>query len=119
MTTMINEPIRLSAGELSFTFLNSGDLYQATSGTTMLNQLLSNQIDGSLNNLYLRVHEGENIRLVPVARCTFEQQGDYKQGTIQQPVDLGGHSPTWKVAKKALAIRSYLRLHRKVYGSGM
>ena len=27
MTTMINEPIRLSAGELSFTFLNSGDLY--------------------------------------------------------------------------------------------
>lgn len=66
MTTMINEPIRLSAGELSFTFLNSGDLYQATSGTTMLNQLLSNQIDGSLNNLYLRVHEGENISSFPL-----------------------------------------------------
>ena len=46
--------------------MNSGDLYQATSGTTMLNQLLSNQIDGSLNNLYLRVHEGENISSFPL-----------------------------------------------------
>ena len=66
MTTMINEPIRLTAGELTFTFLNSGDLYQATFGTTMLNQLLSNQIDGPLNNLYLRVHEGENISSYPL-----------------------------------------------------
>ncbi|WP_315793854.1 GH36-type glycosyl hydrolase domain-containing protein [Paenibacillus sp. BIC5C1] len=66
MTTMINEPIRLTAGDLSFTFLNSGDLYQAKSGTTMLNQLLSNQIDGSLNNLYLRVHEGDKISSFPL-----------------------------------------------------
>ncbi|WP_338540893.1 GH36-type glycosyl hydrolase domain-containing protein [Paenibacillus tundrae] len=66
MTTMTNESIRLTAGELTFTFLNSGDLYQATSGTTMLNQLLSNPIDGSLNNLYLRVFEGSNIHAVPL-----------------------------------------------------
>ncbi|WP_145334336.1 GH36-type glycosyl hydrolase domain-containing protein [Paenibacillus xylanexedens] len=59
METTMNETIRLAAGEVTFTFLNSGDLYQATSGTTMLNQLLSNPIDGSLNNLYLRVY-GEN-----------------------------------------------------------
>ncbi|PYE50754.1 cellobiose phosphorylase [Paenibacillus barcinonensis] len=57
MATIMNETIRLTAGEVTFTFLNSGDLYQATSGTTMLNQLLGNPIDGSLNNLYLRVHE--------------------------------------------------------------
>lgn len=66
MTTMINESIRLTAGELTFTFLNSGDLYQAISGTTMLNQLLSNSIDGSLNNLYLRVFEGNDIHAVPL-----------------------------------------------------
>ena len=62
MTTIMNETIRLAAGEVTFTFLNSGDLLQATSGTTMLNQLLGNPIDGSLNNLFLRVH-GENGKI--------------------------------------------------------
>lgn len=66
MTTKTHESIRLKAGDLTFTFMNSGDLYQASLGSTMLNQLLGNPLDGSLNNLYLRVYEGESISAYPL-----------------------------------------------------
>ncbi len=56
----------LQAGELSFTFLSSGDLYQAISGGIMINQLMSNPIDGALNNIYLRLHEGDRIEAFPL-----------------------------------------------------
>ncbi|KGE16378.1 GH36-type glycosyl hydrolase domain-containing protein [Paenibacillus wynnii] len=58
--------LTLSAGNLSFRFLPSGDLYQATYGTTMINQWLSNSIDGSFNNIYLRVHDEEGIHAYPL-----------------------------------------------------
>ena len=56
----------LQSGELTFSFLPSGDLYQATYGTTMINQLLSNPIDGALSNLFLRIHTGSGIETVPM-----------------------------------------------------
>ncbi|UOQ43995.1 cellobiose phosphorylase [Halobacillus salinarum] len=57
---------RLQAGDLSFDFLKSGDLLQIKHHTIMINQLLSNPIDGSLNNLYLRIFENEQITAVPL-----------------------------------------------------
>ncbi|MGF7046900.1 cellobiose phosphorylase [Paenibacillus sp. DS2015] len=66
MTTKTDTKLRLRAGSLAFTFLPSGDLYQATCGTTMINQLLSNSIDGSLNNIYLRLHDEEGIQAFPL-----------------------------------------------------
>lgn len=65
MTTWKNE-YRLGAGNLTFIFLNSGDLYQAASGSIMINQLLPHAADGSLGNLYLRVHRDDGIRAVPL-----------------------------------------------------
>ncbi|MHA0856809.1 GH36-type glycosyl hydrolase domain-containing protein [Paenibacillus sp. CMAA1364] len=58
--------LTLEAGNLTFQFLPSGDLYQATSGRTMINQWLSNSIDGSLNNIYLRLHEEDGIESYPL-----------------------------------------------------
>ena len=56
----------LSAGSLTFKFLPSGDLFQALYGSTMINQWLSNSIDGSLNNIYLRVHDESGIQAYPL-----------------------------------------------------
>jgi len=56
----------LQTGELTFSFLPSGDLYQATYGSTMINQLLSNPIDGALSNLFLRIHTDSGIEAVPM-----------------------------------------------------
>lgn len=57
---------RLQAGSLRFTFWSSGDLFLAESGRTMLNQFMASPIDGSLNNLYLRVHDPAGIRHYPL-----------------------------------------------------
>ncbi|GIP21980.1 hypothetical protein J22TS3_22550 [Paenibacillus sp. J22TS3] len=51
---------------LKFTFLNSGDLYQASGQNIMINQLLSNPVDGSLGNIYLRLHEQDGIHAYPL-----------------------------------------------------
>ncbi len=58
--------LHLQAGDLQFTFWESGDLYQATYGRTMINQMLTSPIDGSLNNLYLRIIEPNGIRFYPL-----------------------------------------------------
>ena len=63
LTTMTQSKFTIQANDLSFTFLNSGDLYEVANKSTMVNQWLSNEIDGSLNNLFLRIH-GENGNLV-------------------------------------------------------
>ncbi|WP_100010001.1 GH36-type glycosyl hydrolase domain-containing protein [Lentibacillus sediminis] len=56
----------LEAGDLRFEFLYSGDIYAITHKNTMINQLLANPVDGSLNNIYLRVHDGTRIKAVPL-----------------------------------------------------
>ncbi|NGZ75985.1 GH36-type glycosyl hydrolase domain-containing protein [Saccharibacillus alkalitolerans] len=68
MTTMANpnSKFNVQAGSLNFTFWPSGDLYQALGGKTMLNQLLSSPLDGSLNNLYLRLHRESGISFHPL-----------------------------------------------------
>ncbi|MGM1049114.1 MAG: GH36-type glycosyl hydrolase domain-containing protein [Bacillota bacterium] len=56
----------LQAGELTFSFLPSGDLHQATYGNMMINQLLTNPIDGAVSNLFLRIHTPNGIEAVPL-----------------------------------------------------
>lgn len=68
MTTIAksNSKFNVQAGSLNFTFWTSGDLYQALGGKTMLNQLLSSPLDGSLNNLFLRIHRESGISFYPL-----------------------------------------------------
>ena len=60
------DKIQLKAGDLAFDFLSSGDLASAVHKSTMLNQVVSNHVDGSLNNLYLRKHSAEGITCEPM-----------------------------------------------------
>jgi len=65
MTTN-SKKIRIQAGSLAFTFWNSGDLFLAENGRTMLNQFMLSPVDGSLNNLYLRIHRPGGIVHYPL-----------------------------------------------------
>lgn len=47
--------VSLKTEQIQFTFQKSGDLYLAGTDSIMLNQVLTNPVDGSLNNLYLRI----------------------------------------------------------------
>ncbi|MFD2699479.1 amylo-alpha-1,6-glucosidase [Paenibacillus shunpengii] len=66
MTTLTNARRRVQAGDLSFTFWDSGDLFQAVSGKVMINQLMLSPLDGSLNNIYLRIHSENGIEAYPL-----------------------------------------------------
>lgn len=58
--------LEITANNLCFTFLPSGDIYSITHKDTMINQLMSNSIDGSLNNIYLRIYQNDQIKAVPL-----------------------------------------------------
>src|SRR5690625_1239714 len=56
----------ISAGDYKFSFSNNGDICKASYQSIMINQLISNPIDGSLNNIYLRVHNKDEINAYPL-----------------------------------------------------
>ncbi|MGX7419940.1 GH36-type glycosyl hydrolase domain-containing protein [Carnobacterium gallinarum] len=58
--------IQLQAGKTAFRFLKSGDIFDITHGETMYNQVQTNILDGSMNNLYLRVFNADGIRYFPL-----------------------------------------------------
>ncbi|RXY99748.1 GH36-type glycosyl hydrolase domain-containing protein [Fictibacillus sp. S7] len=66
MTTKRKSTFKIQAGNTTFTFLNSGDLFEAANQGIMINQWQSNPIDGGLNNLYLRIHKTEGISAFPL-----------------------------------------------------
>ncbi len=57
---------QIRSGNLQFSFLNTGDLFEASHQSTMLNQVQGNPIDGSLNNLYLRLFQTDGIKVIPL-----------------------------------------------------
>lgn len=66
MTLTKDSTFKMKAGDFGFTFLNSGDMYESTYKQIMINQWVSNPVDGALNNLYLRVHRDSGIQVAPL-----------------------------------------------------
>ncbi|OKP98062.1 GH36-type glycosyl hydrolase domain-containing protein [Paenibacillus sp. P46E] len=80
MTIESSTRLSLQKGNLAFTFLESGDLYQALGGKMMINQLLSNSVDGAPGNLYARLHTSNGIQAFPLlgvkSASRFRKDGD-------------------------------------------
>ncbi|WP_342565973.1 cellobiose phosphorylase [Paenibacillus sp. FSL R7-0345] len=80
MTTATGSKLTLQKGGLTFTFLESGDLSQATGGQMMINQLLANSVDGGAGNLYIRLHQPDGIQAYPLlgvkSGSTFSRDGE-------------------------------------------
>jgi cellobiose phosphorylase len=75
MISVKNSKWTIEAGDIQFTFLNSGDLFQVlTSKSIMVNQIMSNPIDGGLNNIYLRVFDGNSIKFFPLIGVKSQSQ---------------------------------------------
>ncbi|WP_244244563.1 GH36-type glycosyl hydrolase domain-containing protein [Marinilactibacillus kalidii] len=73
-------------GATAVTFLQSGDLYKISHKDYMINQIEANMIDGSLNNLYLRIFDekGNVEKVVPML------------GIQSKSVfSIGEHQATW------------------------
>ncbi|KIL52915.1 GH36-type glycosyl hydrolase domain-containing protein [Jeotgalibacillus campisalis] len=60
-----NHP-HINKGETKLQYLSTGDVYNFSFKHLMINQLTGNSIDGSLNNIYLRVYDGGSIQYYPL-----------------------------------------------------
>jgi cellobiose phosphorylase len=66
MASSASTNFQLQAGHVRFAFFNSGDIREISYQDTMINQWVANPIDGSLNNLYLRMHRPSGIQSIPL-----------------------------------------------------
>ncbi|WP_207694912.1 hypothetical protein DOK67_0002796 [Enterococcus sp. DIV0212c] len=63
---MTDQKRRIEKGGTTVSFLETGDLYEILHGNIMINQLHGNALDGSCNQLYLRVYDEEGIQSAPM-----------------------------------------------------
>ncbi len=71
--------ITLEKNQTRLRFLKTGDLYEIDSNGMMINQLNGNPLDGSLNQLYLRVYTSEGIRWTPMVGSNSASKFGYSQ----------------------------------------
>ncbi|MGX7164056.1 GH36-type glycosyl hydrolase domain-containing protein [Enterococcus massiliensis] len=64
------------------TFLPTGDLYEITKNDIMINQLNGNPLDGSCNQLYLRVFENDTIFSTPLIGSNSESTVSFQKDGI-------------------------------------
>ncbi|XJZ27752.1 GH36-type glycosyl hydrolase domain-containing protein [Bacillota bacterium Lsc_1132] len=89
MITIIDSKFAIKAGDFCFTFFTTGDLFEATYKNIMINQWMANPIDGSLNNLYLRIHDGTKIEVFSLlgihsnSKVSFTETSVISQGNVK------------------------------------
>ncbi|MEL3974320.1 amylo-alpha-1,6-glucosidase [Rossellomorea oryzaecorticis] len=79
----MNSTIALTSGDLTFNFLPGGDLFAVTHKDIMVNQLMTNPIDGSMNNLFLRVHGADEIKFVPMVGIKSESSVEWAESQVK------------------------------------
>ncbi|BFH61052.1 GH36-type glycosyl hydrolase domain-containing protein [Paenibacillus azoreducens] len=100
--TIANSKLNIQAGDLRFTFWESGDLFQAASGQTMINQLMTSPVEGSLNNIYLRIHRASGISFYPLL-------GIHSNSTVS----AGGNRMVWEGSEESVNYRVTFALSKQ------
>ncbi|MBS7578435.1 MULTISPECIES: amylo-alpha-1,6-glucosidase [unclassified Enterococcus] len=78
---MKNKRLVWNKAGTSITFLDSGDLYEIKKNDIMINQLNGNFLDGSCNQIYLRIFDKEKIEFIPLIGSN--SQSDFYIGEEQ------------------------------------
>lgn len=71
------QPISFVKENTKFEFLPTGDAFQFLGGNTLINQMLGNTVDGSINNIYIRVYNGEEMTYAPLLGIKSESAFSY------------------------------------------
>ncbi|USK34171.1 cellobiose phosphorylase [Bacillus sp. F19] len=79
MTTATKGKFEIKNGDYRFTFLHSGDIFEVSYKDTMINQWMSNPIDGALNNLYLRLFLPEGMKVTPLVGTRSNSTVSYNE----------------------------------------
>lgn len=75
---MVNK-INILKEDLQATFLETGDLYEFMANETMINQLQGNVLDGSLNQIYLRIFTEDRIQSFPLIGSNSKSEFAYTE----------------------------------------
>jgi 1,2-beta-oligoglucan phosphorylase len=86
----MNTKVELSAGDLTFTFLPGGDLFALTHKDILVNGLMTNPIDGSMNNLYLRIHGKDGITFKPMIGVKSGSNVEWADSKVKWSGSFGG-----------------------------
>lgn len=71
--------------DLTFSFLRTGDIQRISYQDIMINQLIGNPLDGSLNNIYLRLFDPNHTRLFPLLGAqSLHTLHEFRQSGEQQ-----------------------------------
>lgn len=92
MTTKTIPIVPIQAGNLTFNFMNSGDIRDIQCGNTMLNQVISNSIDGSMNNIYVRMHQDSGIMVVPMLGILSQSRVSFGEARVMWEGEAEGLS---------------------------
>ena len=96
----------IKASNVGFTFLNSGDIFEIVQGEAMINQMRTNAIDGSMNNLFLRLHTSEGIKSYPLlgVKSTSEVSFSEENSQVQWQGEVEGvkYTVTFTLTDKAI-----------------
>lgn len=82
MAAAVQADFQLKSGNLQFSFLSSGDIREMMYKNIMINQWVANPVDGSLNNLYLRVHSADGIIIVPLMGARSVSKVQYSESKV-------------------------------------
>ena len=86
--------------DLTFSFFSHGGLCRAMCGEIMINQILGSPVEGSLNNVYLRVKQGDSIAFAPLVGPQSQSAFAYSE-----------RQAVWRGRWKDLAYTCALTLH--------
>ena len=77
--------INLSTDETTFSFLQSGDVFEITHGEVMINQIRGNLVDGSMNQIYLRIYDdnGQVDSVIPMLGIKSNSKFSYNKEVNQ------------------------------------
>lgn len=74
--------ITLTRDGLTYKFLPAGDIFEFTQGSTLINQFQGNPVDGSANNIYLRVYTQQGISSYPLLGIRSGSKVSYSQDRV-------------------------------------
>lgn len=123
--------IGLSTEDLKISLLKTGDIFKITTKEgMMLNQLEGNSIDGSLNNIFLRVFKNEEILYTPLlgrkSKSKFlagencvSWKGEFEQAKYEVRLKTSKNCWFWEVEVEGLGDIEYDLVYTQDLGLGM
>lgn len=77
------EFITFTKGETCCSFLPTGDVYEFINSGFMINEFQGNPIDGSVNNIYLRIYSDDKILIFPLLGIQSNSKLEYGENCIR------------------------------------